>query len=84
MKLIIEMDREDYEEVKKHKGSYSFGNAIANGIPLEDIKAEIVQKSNEYYLTHDIEVQSQGYGLSEALEIIDKYNAESEHIGDTE
>ena len=34
MKLIIEIDREDYEKVKNHKGSYSFGNAIYNGIPL--------------------------------------------------
>ena len=40
---------------------------------FEEIKAEITQKSNKYLLTHDIEVQSQGYGLSEALEIIDKH-----------
>ena len=34
MKLIIDISEQDYQEVKQWQGSYSFGSAIANGIPL--------------------------------------------------
>ena len=86
MKLIIDIYDDAYNYCKSIKdddlddlGFFTSHilKSVANGTHFdsvtEDIKAEIMQKSNVYLLTHDIEIQSQGYGLSEALEIIDKH-----------
>ena len=34
MQIVIELSESDYEDVKKHPGSYSFGEAIKNGVVL--------------------------------------------------
>ena len=32
MQIVIDISKEDYETIKQHTGSYSYGHAIANGI----------------------------------------------------
>ena len=34
MQIVIELSESDLEDVKKHSGSYSFGEAIKNGVVL--------------------------------------------------
>lgn len=34
MQIVIELSESDFEDVKKHSGSYSFGEAIKNGAVL--------------------------------------------------
>lgn len=34
MQIVIELSESDFEDVKKHSGSYSFGEAIKNGVVL--------------------------------------------------
>ena len=36
MKIVIDIDKEQYEDVKQYKGSYDFGNAIAEGTVLPE------------------------------------------------
>ena len=79
MKLVVEIDKETYKDIKKGKVYSSFRDvpqesvlAIANGTPIPDnatvcdieqIRAEIEQ--SRYGLVND--------GLDLALKIIDKY-----------
>ena len=34
MQIVIELSESDFEDIKKHSGSYSFGEAIKNGVVL--------------------------------------------------
>ena len=34
MQIVIELSETDFEDIKKHSGSYSFGEAIKNGVVL--------------------------------------------------
>ena len=74
MKLIIDIPEKDYEWAKeitesRNKSVYCERQiiAIANGIPLDDIKEELQEKSED-----DILSTGEQIGLIIALEIIDK------------
>ena len=46
MKLIIDIDKEQYEPIKEHKGGFYIGifNNIRNGIPFEEELEKIKQE----------------------------------------
>ena len=54
MKLIIDIDKEEYEKVLKFPDCYAFGYAIVNSKPLqaelEEIKAEMEDKLEPFIL----------------------------------
>lgn len=87
VKLIIEIPKEtkqvfDNAESNDLKGGYYdhggiIGKAIRNGIPLDDVKAEI-DKAQEPYKTSTAYDEGVRFGLMLAYQIIDKYKAESE------
>lgn len=82
IKLIIEMPKEDYEFTKGAKTARVFPSEyyvklILNGIPLDDVKAEI-DKAQEPYKTSTAYDEGVRFGLMLAYQIIDKYKAESE------
>ena len=67
MKLIIDIPEKEYDLLKFCGEDFSpLYKAIANGIPLEDIKAEIEEEIHKN--GYDI-----GYGLAIAKDIIDKH-----------
>jgi len=73
VKLIIEIPKAMYENVQNGTYCGTLYKELKNGTPLDDIKAEIEEKSVWY--------RGQTYdGLCMALQIIDKYigKAESE------
>ena len=83
VKLIIEIPKADYlafselsEKEKVNELSY-YERIIANGIPLDDVKAEI-DKAQEPYKTSTAYDEGVRFGLMLAYQIIDKYKAESE------
>ena len=87
VKVIIEIPKEakqafDNAESNDLKGGYYdlggiIGKAIQNGIPLDDVKAEI-DKAQEPYKTSTAYDEGVRFGLMLAYQIIDKYKAESE------
>ena len=87
VKLIIEIPKEakqafDNAESNDLKGGYYdhggiIGKAIQNGIPLDDVKAEI-DKAQEPYKTSTAYDEGVRFGLMLAYQIVDKYKAESE------
>lgn len=87
VKLIIEMPKEakqafDKAQSNDLKGGYYdhggiIGRAIQNGIPLDDVKAEI-DKAQEPYKTSTAYDEGVRFGLMLAYQIVDKYKAESE------
>lgn len=77
MKLIIDVPEEYYKSAKLmvEKGSaYPLKVSIANGIPLDDVKAEIDEQYDRVH-PYNIDVAQ---GLEIALGILDKYDPESE------
>ena len=82
VKLIIEIPKVEYELiVGEHEVIVGSGvcelktlpKAVAEGIPLDDVKAEIEEKISHY---DHFQGSNTAHGLEIALEIIDK------HIGD--
>ena len=75
MKLIIDID-DELVETAKFAVHLNMGDdyvkSIANGIPLDDLKAEIKQIADEEQ-KHDIKWAA---GLRYAVKIIDKYRNE--------
>ena len=77
MKLIIDIDEDTYKSVIADSTTYVLDeilveNAIKNGTPLEDIKAEIeesMKRDNSYTSWSN----GKNYAFNKALEIIDKY-----------
>ena len=87
MKLIIDIPEEDYNECKFRKDLLSLGSEptdltfnmrietlISNGIPLENIKAEIEEESNKAL---DYPNWEYSKGLKKALNILDKHIKEN-------
>lgn len=77
MKLIIDISKGAYyTAINGHHDAYIeyFADVIKNSTPLDDLKAEIINKSNEPSYLHENEDWS--VGLEMALEIIDKYRNE--------
>ena len=69
MRLIIDIPKERYANIKEEQwmpNRLLIEKAIANGIPLEQIREEIEKRYND----SSIYVAT---GLAEALEIIDEY-----------
>ena len=83
MKLIIDIPDEVYKNPHNYC-CYSLANEFKNGIPLEDIKAEIIemQERNDRKAEKDKEIEQWLFhvnqGLEVALLIIDR------HIGGEE
>ena len=84
MKIVIDIPEDDYKEVKEDTSNSGtpFENrvfsAIANGTPLDNIKAEFISQypKNVY---GDLELGGRGcvFSLNKVLEIIDEYRGES-------
>lgn len=75
VKIIIDIDEYDYEWIKNayaipNEINIKIAESIINSIPLDDIKAEIYQRSCRNYGS------GFGHGLDVAIEIIDR------HIGE--
>lgn len=94
MKLIIDISNKMFDTFKKH-GIMTFdsldeydkdilADTIANGTPLDEIRAEIEAQREEASNKHseDRELQYYYYGLNDGLkdarDVLDEYNAESE------
>ena len=84
MKLIIDIPEEDRKDIGnihfvREDLKFKIGKAIMNGIPLDDVKAEIreLRDSWEKDCYHD-----EAEALNIALKIIDKHigKAESEEV----
>lgn len=75
MKLIIDIDEEIYKSIKigmrNRDDMAKIGEAIEDGIPLDKIRAEIIQSIQNGTL----KIES---GNEELFRIIDKYKAEIE------
>lgn len=89
MKLVIDIPEDAkiaFDNAKSNdlKGSYYdhggiIGNAIKNGKPLDEIRAEI----EEMKLDFDLDIGNEmiyNNAIKDVLEIIDKYRAESEDV----
>ena len=78
MKLIIDIPDKDYEEIMSDKKYQPrnlswFERRIANGIPLDDIKAEIQKALDEDKATDTENAKVQAIALMWCLEVIDKH-----------
>lgn len=81
MKLIIDIPKSEYMEIKRYYDSlpeYSTVEAetyyIAHGTPLDDVKAEISRKANSGQWSEAVV-----YGMAKAIAILDNIGkAESE------
>ena len=76
MKLIIDIPEVFYEYCKAQEDAIEIQLAVKNGIPLDDLRAEIEQ--NAYPIVHGVNNHEKGMTLYGILQIIDKYKAESE------
>lgn len=68
IKLVIEIPKRDYEDIKK-AGIFTYprvAKAIREATTLDEVKAEISEIPKKYPMTVDYE-----NGLNEALDIID-------------
>ena len=72
VKLIVTLNKGQYENLKNiHCGSIGskmIVNAVMNGMPLDDVKAEII---TERHNLADAKDWGRYYGLGIALEILD-------------
>lgn len=76
MQIMIDVSEDDYRKVQDGRASVSMmRKAIKNGTPLDKIRAEIEQIAKDYDKFADYR---RVRGLWIALDIIDKYKAESE------
>ena len=81
MKLIIDIPEDRYKDVieaRKHHLLDSYAQAVASGIPLDKIRAEIDEQKNHRFFDDD-DMCIYKAGLIDALEIIDKYRNEVSH-----
>ena len=72
MKLIIDIPDKDYDEIcKDYFLNDDIYTAIKNGIPLDDIRAELQDEYND--AKQWVGADNYLLGLKKAIEIIDKY-----------
>lgn len=80
VKIIAEVDREYYEIIKRdvenHLTDFYPFEIIGNGIPLDDVKAEIEQ--NAYPIVHGVNNHEMGMTLYGILQVLDNIGKESE------
>jgi len=79
MKLIIDIPEEDRKDIGnihfvREDLKFKIGKAIMNGIPLDDVKAELQKLADDPW---NMRVGSVSQGLEDAIEILD-------NIGETE
>lgn len=82
MQIVIDIPKDIIESAKSSPNYYpayhfeKIWRAIANGIPLDKIKAEIADLD-------DADYDYEGYykAVTDAMKVIDKYKAESEDKG---
>ena len=70
IKLIIEIPKETYEYWKNHRDEYVLAEAIKNGIPLDEVKANIekqIERDFEYAETETLKVPCH-YGIANGLQ----------------
>ena len=86
MKLIIDIPEDTAKEIKDNamfaesiasQIKWDVTSAIVNGIPLDDVKAEI-DKAQEPYITNTAYDEGVRFGLMLAYQIVDRCKAESE------
>lgn len=82
VKLIIEISKDQYKArqnwvTNPKRMVDEVDIAIAHGIPLDDVKAEI-DKAQEPYMTSTAYDEGVRFGLMLAYQIVDKCKAESE------
>lgn len=74
MKLIIDIDKDAYEEIKKivaNKNEMCFmQKSIANGTPLDDIRLALIK--SDVFVENDYD-RGRNYGLHIARQIINKH-----------
>ena len=75
MKLIIDIPEEIYIEKKEDYIGDTLDRAIANGIPLEDIKAEI--EDNDEYMYDNYGLSVYAIRTDDVLAILDKHIKEN-------
>ena len=78
VKLIIEIPKEQYEEIKK-SGVFLYprlSKAIREAPALDDVKAEIEQ--NAYPIVHGVNNHEKGMTLYGILQVLDNIGKESE------
>lgn len=83
MKLIIDIPEQMYLNAKADTlcGARILVSAIKNGIPLEDIKAEIKNCKNKFFKNEDSTLSPYMNGtIDRMLEIIDKHISGKENI----
>ena len=77
MKIVIDIDKEEYEMVKAHPGCFNFSYAIINGTPLPKghgrlIDADVISKRLQELADDEWNQQVMASkGLEYAVEIID-------------
>lgn len=72
VKLIIEIPKEDYELARTHRYTTKpLFDAVVNGIPLEDVKAEIEKHKEPVRIPYEKDYFSVLYALDKAIEILD-------------
>lgn len=84
MKLIIDIDEDYYKAICERAERFGIGSCVLtpsqkiifNGIPLEDIKADMQKYIAENKNSYDLYVAGCGDGAYHALAILDK------HIGE--
>ena len=84
MKFVIELDEKYYNDICNSETASNYSvlyalNGIRNGIPLEDIKAEIEAEIEDCIPAcgHDAWWNGKKYGFEEALAILDKHIKEN-------
>lgn len=90
MKLIIDINEEDFE-IMKHNirvdnplcpiNQKDMVIKIANGTPLDKIRAEMVKQAEEWksYNPDSVAYENIANGLYRAVNVIDKYRKESKN-----
>lgn len=77
MQLVVEVSEDTFFDLKKKQNRTEVDNAVLNGTPLDKIRAEI-EEQKECRCFDDDDMCIYRAGLDDALDIIDKYKAESE------
>ena len=78
MKLIIDIDEDYYNIIQKNGGNNYVEDAVLNGTPLEDMKAEIVSRAS---IDGDDYHNGFNFGLMTASQIMDKHIRERSNDG---
>ena len=68
MKLIIDIPEWYYKEVKEFKHPVLIDKSIMNGVPLDDVKAEMQKLADDPW---NMSVGSVSQGIEDVIEILD-------------